>query len=224
MSSMGYVVRDPTGDASPPLPPGCRPRYFKNPTAFRGWLDKYHATRSELWVGYHKKSSDKPSQTWSESVDQALCFGWIDGVRYRVDDDRYTIRFTPRRPGSIWSAVNIRKVAALEKKALMTPRGLAAFDKKSVERSKVYASERARATLDPRYEQQIRRDKRAWEFWSALAPYNKKATTHWVMSAKQEATRQRRLGSVIDAAAAGRVIPGLRRATPGPRGDAKARS
>ena len=111
-----------------------------------------------------------------------------------MDDDRYTVRFTPRRPGSSWSAVNIRKVAALEKKALMTPRGLSAFDKKSVEGSKVYAYERARVTLDSLYEQQIRRDERAWEFWSALAPYNKKATTHWVMGAKQDKRRRGNVG------------------------------
>ena len=149
--------------------------------------------------------------TWSDSVDQALCFGWIDGIRRRVDEDRYQIRFTPRRPGSIWSKVNIEKMAKLEESGEMTDAGRKAFEKKSVERSKVYAYERERAELAPEYRRQIEKNKKAAAFWSELSGYKKKTTTHWVMSAKKEETRQRRLKVLIESAEQGLVIPSLRR-------------
>jgi uncharacterized protein YdeI (YjbR/CyaY-like superfamily) len=148
--------------------------------------------------------------TWSESVDQALCFGWIDGVRRRVDDDRYTIRFTPRKPGSNWSRINVEKVAALKKARLMTPAGLAAFDARRDDRTGVYSFERAAdAALPKAWEREFRSNKRAWEWWSEQAPSYRRTATHWVVSAKREETRRRRFDTLVDDCAHGRRIKPL---------------
>jgi len=172
-------------------------RYFKSANDFRRWLEKNHATTQELWVGYCKKSSQQPSITWPESVDEALCFGWIDGIRKSVDDLRYTIRFTPRRRGSIWSAVNIKRAQELSDKGLMKPHGMAAFDARKENRSGIYSYEQRSASLDGHYEKTLRQNKAAWDFFYAQPPSYRKAIGWWVVSAKQEPTRLKRLEKLI---------------------------
>jgi uncharacterized protein YdeI (YjbR/CyaY-like superfamily) len=176
-------------------------RYFKSPAEFRTWLEKNHATTQELWVGYYKKSSQQPSMTWPESVDEALCFGWIDGIRKSVDDLRYAIRFTPRRRGSIWSATNIKHAQELSDKGLMKPPGMAAFDARKANRSGIYSYEQRSASLDGAYEKRLRQNKAAWDFFYAQPPSYRKAIGWWVVSAKQEATRLKRLQKLIEESA-----------------------
>jgi uncharacterized protein YdeI (YjbR/CyaY-like superfamily) len=180
--------------------------YFGSPAEFRRWLARHHASERELLVGFHKVGSGTPGMTWPESVDEALCVGWIDGVRRRVDDQRYTIRFTPRRPGSTWSAVNIARVAALEKAGRMKTAGRKAFASRSEAKSRIYAYEQASAELSEAFAREIRRNKAAWAFLQSQAPWYRKRACHWVMSARQEATRVRRLGRLVEASAAGRQI------------------
>ena len=172
--------------------------FFANQLEFREWLKENHDTTDELWVGYYKKSSGRESMTWPESVDQAICYGWIDGIRKSINDISYKIRFTPRRPGSIWSAVNIKKVEELKKQGLITASGLAAYDKKTVKKSITYAYEQKNVQLSKKFEQKIKENKKAWLFFQALAPSYKKASIWWVMSAKKEETRLRRLAVLID--------------------------
>lgn len=171
--------------------------FFPTPEDFRKWLEKNHTTEKELLVGFWKVGTKKPSMTWSESVDQALCFGWIDGVRKSIDDESYSIRFTPRKPTSIWSAVNIRKVEELTKAGLMTEAGRKAFELRKEEKSAIYSHEKEPATLDPEFEKQFKANKKAWEFFSNQAPSYKKVMLHWIMSAKQEKTRLSRLEKTI---------------------------
>ena len=177
----------------------------------RKWFEKYHATTQELWVGYYKTNSGKPSITWPESVDEALCFGWIDGIRKSVDDLSYTIRFTPRKPGSIWSAVNIKRAQALIKQGQMQPAGLKAFQARKENRSGIYSYEQRKATLDEAYEKRLKQNKAAWEFFQAQPPSYRKAATWWVVSAKQEETRLKRLEQLITDSAQGRTILPLTR-------------
>jgi uncharacterized protein YdeI (YjbR/CyaY-like superfamily) len=184
--------------------------FFATPADFRTWLEEHHAEAVELWVGYHKKGTGKPSITWPESVDQALCFGWIDGVRRSLDAARYAIRFTPRRPRSVWSAINVARVKALRAQGLMTPAGLAAFGKRDEERSGIYSFEQPRAPeLDPAMAQRLRGNKTAWTFFQAQAPWYRRSATHWVVSAKKEETRERRLATLIECSERGRRIPPL---------------
>jgi uncharacterized protein YdeI (YjbR/CyaY-like superfamily) len=171
--------------------------FFATQAAFREWLEKHHKKETELLVGFYKVSSDKPSMTWSQSVDQALCFGWIDGVRRSIDAESYSIRFTPRRSSSIWSAINIQKVEELNKAGLMTPEGQKAFDLRTENKSRIYSHEKEPAILDPNYESQFRMNPIAWEFFNAQAPSYKKVMTHWIMTAKQEKTRLSRLEKTI---------------------------
>jgi uncharacterized protein YdeI (YjbR/CyaY-like superfamily) len=171
--------------------------YFKSAKDFRRWLEKNHATTQELWVGYYKKSSKQPSMSWPESVDQALCFGWIDGIRKSVDDLRYTIRFTPRRQGSVWSAVNIKRAQKLCDKGLMKPQGLAAFNARKEYRSGIYSYEQRSANLDGPYEKKLKQNKAAWDFFYSQPPSYRKAIGWWIVSAKQEVTRQKRLQKLI---------------------------
>jgi uncharacterized protein YdeI (YjbR/CyaY-like superfamily) len=173
-------------------------KYFKSPAEFRIWLEENHASAQELWVGYYKKSSQQPSMTWPESVDEALCFGWIDGIRKSVDDLRYTIRFTPRRRGSIWSAVNINRARELSDKGLMKPAGVAAFDARKGNRSGIYSYEQRSANFDAPYEKRLSQNKAAWDFFYAQPPSYRKAIAWWVVSAKQEATRLKRLEKLIE--------------------------
>ncbi len=185
------------------------PIFFANPSEFREWLARNHETTDELWVGYYKKATGKPSMTWSESVDQAICFGWIDGLRKSVDEESYKIRFTPRKPKSHWSAVNIQKVEKLTAQGLMTPAGLKAFRKRDEKRSKQASYEQKNMKLAPEYEAKIKVNPSAWDFFDALAPSYKKATIHWVMSAKKEETRRRRLDILIQSSADGQKVPPL---------------
>ena len=183
------------------------PTFFATPSEFRDWLERHHATARELLVGYYKKGSGKPSITWPESVDEAVCFGWIDGVRRGSDDERYTVRFTPRRPGSIWSAVNIRRAKELIELGSMRPAGIEALEARRDDRSAIYAYEqRDAARLGPEREREFRQNRDAWEDFESRPPSYRKAAIHWVTSAKQEETRRRRLAELMAASAAHRTV------------------
>jgi len=178
---------------------GTKPVFFASPSALRAWFEKHHGDTSELLVGFYKRSSGRPSITWPESVDQALCFGWIDGVRHSIDDTSYTIRFTPRKARSNWSAVNIKKANELIESGLMRPAGLEAFKKRTEARSGIYSYEqRHLAKLDEDYEARFRANEKAWAFFQSRPPSYRKAVTWWVVSAKKEETRQRRLAKLIE--------------------------
>ncbi len=185
---------------------GVKPRFFATPAAWRAWLEKNHKLESELLVGFHKKDSGKPSITWPESVDAALCFGWIDGVRRRIDDWSYSIRFTPRRPRSIWSAVNIGRVEELTRFGLMHPAGIAAFAAREEERSRIYAFEQKSAAFTASQERLLRNNAAAWEFFESQPPSYRRVATWWVISAKREETRTKRLQALIEDSAAGRRL------------------
>jgi uncharacterized protein YdeI (YjbR/CyaY-like superfamily) len=194
--------------ATPPGPK--KPRFFRTQAEFALWLERHHDTANELWVGYYKKSTGQPSITWPESVDEALRFGWIDGVRKGIDDDRYMNRFTPRRPGSTWSAKNIKRAQELIALGIMRPAGRKAFQARTEDRSGIYSYEqRHLATLDPEYERQFRRKRKAWRFFESCPPSYRKAATHWVMAAKREETQRRRLARLIEDSAKGRTVPPL---------------
>jgi uncharacterized protein YdeI (YjbR/CyaY-like superfamily) len=180
--------------------------FFPTPAAFRRWLEKNHEKAAELLVGFYKKDSGKPSITWPESVDQALCFGWIDGVRRRIDDVSYSIRFTPRRRGSIWSAINIRRATELSKQGQMSPAGLRAFEARDEKKSAIYSYENRPRELAPEYEKRFRANKKAWEYWSAQPPGYRRQITYWVMEAKKDETRERRIATLIADCAAGRRV------------------
>ena len=188
------------------------PIFFETPADFRAWLEEHHADRSELLVGFHRKGTGRPTLTWPESVDQALCFGWIDGVRRSLDEHSYTIRFTPRKARSTWSAINIRRAGELIEAGLMNPAGLAAFERRSDHRSRIYAYEqRKQAKLDPAAEKEFRANRRAWAFFSDQAPWYRRNATYWVISAKKEETRRKRLQTLIEDSAAGRTLRHLTR-------------
>jgi len=189
------------------------PAFYATPEEWRAWLEAHHADAREHWVGFHKRNTShppKPGITWPESVDQALCFGWIDGVRKRVDDDRYMIRFTPRKRASRWSRVNVARVAELTDAGLMQPAGLAAFAARTEEGTYSY-EQREAAAFDPERERRFRADEAAWTWFAAQAPWYRRTATHWVMSAKREETRDRRLARLIGDSAAGRAVGPLRR-------------
>ena len=175
------------------------PTFFADQLAFRAWLERNHKKATELIVGFYKVATGKPSMTWSESVDQALCFGWIDGIRRSLGEDSYTIRFTPRKPTSNWSAINIRKVAELTRQGLMRPAGIEAFAQRKDERSAIYGYEKRPKGLPPRYEKPFKLKKAAWEFFSNQAPSYQKAICHWIVSAKKEETQLSRLEKAIAA-------------------------
>jgi uncharacterized protein YdeI (YjbR/CyaY-like superfamily) len=192
-------------------PPGAA-TFFAAPAELRAWLDAHHATARELWVGFYKKGSGRPSVTWPESVAEALCVGWIDGVRRRLDDERYAIRFTPRRAGSIWSAVNVATMQELVAAGRARPAGVRAFEARTAARSGVYAYEQpAAAELDAASEREFRADAAAWAYFQSR-PASYRRTALWrVMSAKRPETRARRLAELIDCSARGRTIPALTR-------------
>jgi uncharacterized protein YdeI (YjbR/CyaY-like superfamily) len=182
-----------------------KPMFFAQPSAFRAWLEKHHLAAGELLIGFYKKGSGRPSITWPEAVDQALCFGWIDGVRRRLDDESYCIRFTPRRRTSTWSAVNIRRVAELKEQGLMQPAGLDAFGRRSEEKSRTYSYEQERgATLEDAWQKKLQANRKAWAFFQAQPPWYQRTAIHRVVSAKKEETRRRRLDALIEASASGR--------------------
>jgi uncharacterized protein YdeI (YjbR/CyaY-like superfamily) len=189
-----------------------KPRFFATPPEFRAWLEKNHALERELLVGFYKVGTGKPSITWPESVEEALCFGWIDGVRRSLGDEAYTIRFTPRKPTSIWSAINVDNVAKLEKQGKMREAGRRAFAARTAARTGVYAFERkAAAKLEPPEEKKLRANGRASAFFDAQPPWYRRTATHWVISAKRAETRERRLEELIAASAEGRTIGPLTR-------------
>jgi uncharacterized protein YdeI (YjbR/CyaY-like superfamily) len=174
------------------------PKFFAEQADFRKWLEKNHDKETELLVGFYKVGSGKPSMNWSQSVDEALCFGWIDGVRKSIDKDSYCIRFTPRRTKSVWSAINIKKVEELTEQNLMQPAGIAAFTKREESKSRVYAYENEAVNFSDDFEQQFKANEKAWSFFEKQAPYYRKLATKWVMSAKQDATRRKRLERLIN--------------------------
>lgn len=173
--------------------------FFKDQSEFRAWLAENHKKEKELLVGFYKKGSGRLNMTWSQSVDEALCFGWIDGVRRSIDADSYCIRFTPRKTTSIWSAVNIQKVEELTKNGLMQPAGLEAFSHRKEEKSKIYSFEREAINLEASFEDQFKANEAAWSFFTTQAPSYQKTIIHWIMGAKQEATRISRLEKTIAA-------------------------
>lgn len=193
--------------ASGPTP--AKPRFFATPERFRAWLERNHDRATEIWVGFHRKASGKPSITGPEAVDQALCFGWIDGIRKRIDDTSYMNRFTPRRPTSNWSEVNVRRVRELIDQGLMTPAGLRAFEARRENRTGIYSYEQRPQDLPAKYARPFRADGAAWTAWRAMPPSYRKAATWWVISAKREETRQRRLATLIETTARGQRIPAL---------------
>ena len=184
-----------------------KPRFFPTPGDFRAWLEANHASETEVLVGFYKKGSGRPSITWPESVDEALCFGWIDGVRRNAGEVAYTIRFTPRRVTSIWSAINVAKVKALTAAGRMHPAGLSAYAARTPERTGVYSFERLRAARLSRDQRaRLRANRRAAAFFDAQPPGYRALVTHWVVSAKRPETRERRLSQLIADSAAGRRL------------------
>ncbi|MBC8107641.1 MAG: YdeI/OmpD-associated family protein [Anaerolineae bacterium] len=183
------------------------PRFFKTPAAFRRWLHSNHVKARELWVGFHKVGSGKPSITWPQSVDEALCVGWIDGIRKRCDEHSYVIRFTPRKSTSVWSAVNINRIGELIAEQRVLPAGIAAFERRSDARSKIYAYEqRDAADFAPALKKQFRANKAAWKFFEAQAPWYRRKIIWWITSAKQQVTQAERLKTLIDACEQGRRL------------------
>jgi uncharacterized protein YdeI (YjbR/CyaY-like superfamily) len=185
--------------------------FFPTPSHLRKWFEKNHLKKTELFVGFYKKDSGKPSITWTESVREALCYGWIDGIRKSIDDKSYFIRFTPRKQRSIWSAININHAEELSKLGLMHENGLAAFNKREYKRSKIYSFEQKNVAFDEEFEKQFRKNKKAWKLFQAFEPSYKKTATWWVISAKQEETRQRRLATLIKDSEEGIKLKQLRR-------------
>jgi uncharacterized protein YdeI (YjbR/CyaY-like superfamily) len=173
------------------------PIFFNCKSEFRTWLEKNHLSVTEQWVGFYKKETGKPSMTWSESVDQALCYGWIDGIRQKVDEESYCIRFTPRKPGSSWSKINIAKVEVLLLQGLMHPAGIEAFKKRKEDKSGIYSFENETKELPEAYVMIFRKNKAAWEYYASRPPSYRRTVTHWVLSAKKEATRLLRLEKLI---------------------------
>ena len=188
------------------------PRFFPTPAHWRRWLERHHDRQDELWVGYYKRGTGQASITWPESVDQALCYGWIDGIRKRIDDTSYMIRFTPRRAGSTWSAVNLRRISALLEDDLVQPAGRQAFEGRKLDRSGWYSYEqRKSARFSADYLRRFKASRKGWSYWEAQPPGYRSTATLWVMSAKRDATRERRLATLIQDSEAGRRIAPLRR-------------
>jgi len=188
-----------------PLAP-TTPRYFRSPAEFRAWLEANHGRATEIWVGFYKKHTGKQGMSWSEAVDQALCFGWIDSVLHRVDEERHVQRFTPRRPNSVWSKVNVTKIKALSAAGLMHPAGMAPFLARGAEHEEGYSVGARNTQLAPEYQRRFRAKKVAWTWYRAQAASYQRQTAHWVMAAKREETRERRLEQLIADAAAGRRV------------------
>lgn len=193
-------------------PSTAKPKFFPAIADWRAWLEQHHADTEELWVGFYKRDSGRRSITWPESVDGALCFGWIDGVRHSIDDVSYKIRFTPRKPRSTWSAINIRRVKELDNLGMMHPAGVAAFGQRDGDRSAIYSYEqRKTAKLSPADEKQFKAHTRAWTYFQSQPPWYRRTSTYWVTSAKKKETRAKRLAILIDCSEKGRTIPQLTR-------------
>jgi uncharacterized protein YdeI (YjbR/CyaY-like superfamily) len=185
--------------------------FFSSPAELRDWLAGNGDLESELWVGLYRKASGRQSLTWAQVVDQALCFGWIDGIRKRIDADSFTNRLTPRRRGSTWSAVNIRRFGELRAEGLVLPAGLRAFEARDPAKSALYSYEQRNPELDPASLARLRSNDAAWQFWQAQPTSYRRPATWWIVSAKKDETRQRRLETLIEDSAAGRRIGPLRR-------------
>ena len=193
-----------------------KPKFFAAPDKWRAWLEEHHAKRDELWVGFHKRATGRPSITWPEAVDGALCFGWIDGVRKSIDTASYKIRFTPRKPRSVWSAVNIKRATELNNLGQMHPAGLAAFEKREGSRSEIYSYEQRKSARLPRqYADLFQKQSVAWAFFKAQAPWYQRTTTWWVVSAKKEETRLKRLSTLIECCRGKRYIQAIPRTPKG---------
>ena len=186
------------------------PRFFATPADLRGWFERHHEQAGELWVGYYKKATGLPSINWPESVDAALCFGWIDGIRKAHDEQSYKIRFTPRRKGSHWSARNLGRMEHLMAEGLVAEAGLAAFRARDPEKERRASYEQKAIELPPEYERRLRAEPDAWDYFRNTRPSYRKQVTWWVVSAKREETRLRRLGILIESSARGEVIPPMR--------------
>jgi uncharacterized protein YdeI (YjbR/CyaY-like superfamily) len=187
-------------------------KFFASPSDWRAWLEEHHADAQELWVGLHKRGSGRPSITWPEAVDGALCFGWIDGLRKSVDAISYKIRFTPRKPRSTWSAINIRRHGELCTLGLMRPAGLAAFEQRDEKKAELYSYEQKKtAELPAEYERRFRAKQSAWKFFQSQPPWYRRTSTFWVISAKKEETRLKRLAQLIEDSAHQRLIAPLKR-------------
>ncbi len=195
-----------------------KPKFFSTPVEFRKWLEQNHDQATELLIGFHKKSSVKKSMTYHEALDEALCFGWIDGVRRRLNETSYEQRFSPRKSNSIWSLINVNHVERLKKEGRMHAAGLAAFERKDPKRTGIYAFENRPKQLAPEYEKRFRQSKLAWKFFESEPPYIKKVCIHWVMSAKKEETQLRRLGQLIENSAKGVRMGTLEPKSPPPKG------
>lgn len=172
-------------------------KFFKTPLDFRKWLEKNHLNETELIVGFYKVGTGKKSITWPESVDQALCFGWIDGIRRGIDEESYSIRFTPRKANSIWSNVNLKKMEELKAKDLIFPAGYEIFKKRKEDKSGIYSFEKNEVKFSETYEKEFKKNKKAWAWFEKQIPSYKKPAKNWVMSAKQEITREKRLQQLI---------------------------
>lgn len=190
------------------------PLFFATPAEFHRWLAANHARANELWVGFYRRDSGRPSISWSESVDEALCFGWIDGIRKSHDSQSYKIRFTPRRARSIWSRVNLEKVRVLSEQGRMKPAGVAAHEAHDPARTQKYSFEQGTVALDTASEKLFRRNRRAWTFFSAQPPYYRRVALHYVMSAVKPETRTRRLATLIALSAQGDRLPLMGKASP----------
>ena len=188
-----------------------QPTTFASGGAFRTWLRRHHRTAGELLVRCFKTHAKERGLTYAEGVDEALCFGWIDGVRRRLDDESFSVRFTPRKPQSIWSVVNIRKAQALEAAGRMAPAGLEAFAARKPRAARPYSYESKPGALDPAFERRFRRDRLAWKFFQSRAPWYRRTSIFWVMEAKREGTRERRFQTLLECSARGEAIPLLRR-------------
>ena len=192
-----------------------KPTYFRTAAEFRAWLKEHHATETELWMGVYKKGSGRPSITWAEAVDEALCYGWVDSVRRGVDDQRYMNRFTPRRPGSNWSEVNIRRVEELTRQGRMRAAGRKAFEARRPTEAGAYTYERRHEIeLPDDFERRFRRKKKAWAWFQAQPSGYRSMTLYWVMSAKKPETRERRLATLIEGSANREKVGPLRRPEP----------
>ncbi len=191
---------------------GGEPIFFEGQADFRAWMEEHHATAGEVFVGFHRKASGRGGLAYREALDEALCFGWIDGVRHKHDEASYKQRFTPRRKGSKWSKVNLARFAELRDKGLVAPAGAAAFE--AYDGSPTgYSFEAEQVPLAPGYLARLQANEAAWAYWESRPPGYRRTATHWVMSAKQEATRERRLAALIADSEAGRAISLLRRTT-----------
>jgi uncharacterized protein YdeI (YjbR/CyaY-like superfamily) len=186
------------------------PIYFESPAAFRAWLEQHHETATEVWVGYWKKATGKQGMSWAQAVEEALCFGWIDGIAKRVDDERHRQRFTPRKPTSNWSAINVANVERLRAEGRMRPAGEAAYARRRDDKTAIYSHEqRKNPQLEPEEQAQLEANAEAWAYWQAKPPSYRRPATWWVISAKKPETRARRLATLIADSAAGRTIKPL---------------